>query len=153
MDYSSYAVNDASRYQKSRKIISCFEYLLNQKLQNKRILEVGAGSGIISYHIIQAGNDVVSIDISPGLFRNTIFPENKVQFVRANGISMPFKDGSFDIVICNMVIEHIPRHYHRPLINEIYRVLYKGGYVNMGTANKFWPVEPHTTPGQFHPPE
>jgi ubiquinone/menaquinone biosynthesis C-methylase UbiE len=144
MDYSSYAVNDDSRYQKAQKIVSCIEYILKQTLHNRKILEIGAGSGIISYHVIQASNDVISIDISANLFRNTFFPENKIQFLLANGISMPFKDETFDIVICNQVIEHIPRHNQPSLVNEIFRVLGKDGLVYMATPNKFWPIEPHT---------
>jgi ubiquinone/menaquinone biosynthesis C-methylase UbiE len=144
MDYSSYAINDGSRHQKALKIISCVEYILNQKLHNKKILEIGAGSGIISYNLIQGGNDVISIDISDNLFRNTILPDKKVQFLLANGILMPFKDEMFDIVICNQVIEHIPRNNQLNLVKEIFRVLCKDGLVYMATPNKFWPIEPHT---------
>jgi SAM-dependent methyltransferase len=144
MDYSNYAVNDTSRYQKAQKIISCMEYILKQKLHNTKILEIGAGSGIISYYIIQAGNAVISIDISADLFRHTVFPEKKIKFLLANGILLPFKDGTFDIVICNMVIEHIPSRNHLNVVNEIYRVLTKDGLVYFATANKFWPIEPHT---------
>ena len=139
-----YAVNDDSRYQKAQKIISCLEYVLNQKLRNRKILEIGSGSGKISYHLIQAGNDVISLDIDVNLFRNTFFPEKKIQFLLANGISMPFKDETFDIVICNQVIEHIPRRNQPSLVTEIFRVLGKNGLVYLATPNKLWPVEPHT---------
>jgi len=144
MDYSMYAVNDKSRIQKAQKIIACVEYILKQTLHNRKILEIGAGSGIISYHMIQAGNEVISIDISADLFRNTFFPEKKIQFLLANGISMPFKDETFTIVICNQVIEHIPSHHQLNLVKEIYRVLGKDGLVYVATPNKFWPIEPHT---------
>jgi len=144
MNYSIYAVNDDSRDQKARKIISCLEYILNQKLHNRKILEIGAGSGKISYHLIQAGNDVISLDIDVNLFRRTFFPDKKIQFLLANGISMPFKDETFDIVICNQVIEHIPESSQLNLVTEIYRVLGKKGLVYLATPNKLWPVEPHT---------
>ncbi len=40
--------------------------------------------------------------------------------------NMPFKDNTYDIVICNHVLEHIPNEHKA--ITEIYRILKKGGW-------------------------
>jgi 2-polyprenyl-3-methyl-5-hydroxy-6-metoxy-1,4-benzoquinol methylase len=144
MDFSNYAISDGSRIHKAQKIISCIEFVLRQKFQDAKVLEIGAGSGIISYYIAKAGNYVVSIDLDISLYNSTSFSEKIINYMLANGISLPFKDGTFDIIICNQVIEHIPRNKQSDLIHEIYRVLNTNGLLYLATPNKLWPVEPHT---------
>lgn len=41
--------------------------------------------------------------------------------VQADGVSLPFVEGSFDAVICAEVLEHVP--YPAQVLSEIYRVL------------------------------
>lgn len=48
-----------------------------------------------------------------------------------NGI--PFADNMCDVVVCNQVIEHLPDPDY--LIQEIYRVLKKDGYLILSTVN------------------
>jgi len=42
---------------------------------------------------------------------------------------MPFENGSFDLVFCNHVLEHVPED--KKALSEIYRVLRKGGFAIM----------------------
>lgn len=42
-----------------------------------------------------------------------------------NVLNIPFQEGYFDIVICNHVLEHIPKDHDA--MKELYRVLKKGG--------------------------
>jgi SAM-dependent methyltransferase len=41
--------------------------------------------------------------------------------------SFPFKDGTFSIVMCNQVIEHLPKKTAQHALSESYRVLSNGG--------------------------
>ena len=45
--------------------------------------------------------------------------------VKADICDLPFKDGTFDLILCNHVLEHIP--YDLKAMEELYRVLKKGG--------------------------
>lgn len=45
--------------------------------------------------------------------------------VQADGVSLPFVEGSFDVVICAEVLEHVP--YPAQVLSEIYRVLVPDG--------------------------
>ncbi len=45
--------------------------------------------------------------------------------VKADICDLPFKDNSFDLVLCNHVLEHIPDD--KKAMSELYRVLKKGG--------------------------
>ena len=69
-------------------------------------------------------------------------------WVRADGRLLPFRDGAFDIVFCNSVLEHVPDESGRhAMAREIARV--GRGYC-VQTPNRWFPIEAHTlTPG-FH---
>ena len=45
--------------------------------------------------------------------------------VKADICALPFKDNSYDLILCNHVLEHIPND--RKAMSELYRVLKKGG--------------------------
>lgn len=51
--------------------------------------------------------------------------ESPLADVKANICNLPFKDDSFDVVLCNHVLEHIPDD--TKAMNELYRVLKPGG--------------------------
>lgn len=46
--------------------------------------------------------------------------------VKADICSLPFEDNSFDIILCNHVLEHIPDD--RKAMSELYRVMKPGGW-------------------------
>ncbi|WP_179343858.1 class I SAM-dependent methyltransferase [Winogradskyella ursingii] len=46
--------------------------------------------------------------------------------VKADICNLPFEDNSFDIILCNHVLEHIPDD--TKAMQELYRVMRKGGY-------------------------
>jgi SAM-dependent methyltransferase len=64
---------------------------------------------------------VTSADLLPGFYK-TIDPS----IVNADATKLHFEDESFDIVIANHVLEHIPEDVKA--IKEFYRVLKKGGF-------------------------
>ena len=45
--------------------------------------------------------------------------------VKADICALPFEDNSYDLILCNHVLEHIPND--RKAMSELYRVLKKGG--------------------------
>lgn len=142
-----FAVVGDDRAQKAMKIISCIEYVTKEELKGKKILEIGGGSGLISSAISKYGNEVITIDIHDVIMRETLdLYENQlnINFVIADGIKLPFKSSSFDAIVCNQVIEHIPKQNHQQLIDESYRALKSGGIFYIATPNKLWLIEPHT---------
>ncbi|MBI5060472.1 class I SAM-dependent methyltransferase [candidate division KSB1 bacterium] len=47
-------------------------------------------------------------------------PQQKA--VRASGMALPFRDRSFDIVLCIEVLEHLPEAWRAPVVQEMCRV-------------------------------
>ena len=71
-----------------------------------------------------------------------------LDWVRADGRELPFKDGAFDVVYCNSVIEHLPDEASRKaLAREVARV---GRGYSVQSPNRWFPVDAHTLTPAFH---
>jgi SAM-dependent methyltransferase len=66
-----------------------------------------------------------------------------VTAVRADGRSLPFADGAFDLGFSNAVVEHVAggREGQRAFVHELCRV---AGRVFVTTPNRWFPLEVHT---------
>jgi ubiquinone/menaquinone biosynthesis C-methylase UbiE len=53
--------------------------------------------------------------------------ENKIRLLHADGKDIPFKDKSFDIVMCSDMLHHLPDPL--PLLKEIKRLVKDGGNI------------------------
>jgi Methylase involved in ubiquinone/menaquinone biosynthesis len=93
-------------------------------LKNKKVLEVGAGSGLLQ----DAVDDYTGLDIAGSARR--FFHKS---FVEASATHMPFPDNSFDALWSFRVLEHIPNP-ERALL-EMRRIVKPGGYILLDVAN------------------
>ncbi len=126
------------------------EYL--PEVSKLRILDLGCGAGGVCVSLANRNNRVVGLDLDKKLINLTkinvsdsedYFPPNGgVSEILSSGTNLPFEDETFDLVICNDVIEHLDEQ--EELIREIYRVLKIGGYLYLTTPNKRYPIESHT---------
>ena len=98
-----------------------------------RSLEIGAGTGYFSLNLLQAGvvGEATCTDISPGMV-NTLRGNAErlgltVRAARADAESLPFADGSFDLVLGHAVLHHLPNL--RRAFAEFHRVLRPGGRI------------------------
>lgn len=100
--------------------------------QGHRILEVGCGDGITSYLLAMAGNSVVSIDISQialeharaRVATNSILD---LRYEHGDARELVFADASFDFVVSEHLIEHLPPQDIERHFREVWRVLAPGG--------------------------
>lgn len=106
-----------------------------------RCLDVGSSSGIISHYLLKYVSKIHCIDtdshaISLG---KKLYQTDRLTFATFNGISIPSKNNSFDIVIFRRV--YGSSLHPQKLVQEIYRVLKPGGLVFFEGHNKFFPLE------------
>jgi len=101
----------------------------------EKVLEVGCGEGILSVMMEKKGATVTATDISePNLeaVRALSAKEGaKVAVLSADAENLPFADNSFDTVIADNVLEHVP-HFERGL-SEIRRVTKKRAIIALPT--------------------
>jgi SAM-dependent methyltransferase len=97
----------------------------------RRVLEVGAGSGRDTLELARAGAIAVVLDYSPAsleLVRRQAREQGlAVALVRADALAMPFRDGAFDVVFHQGLLEHF--RDPRPLLAEGARITARGGRV------------------------
>jgi SAM-dependent methyltransferase len=89
-----------------------------------RVIEVGSGAhGLIFYFGAKNGIGVDPLAVSYG----SLFPrwQNSASTVAAVGESLPFPDKSFDVVICDNVVDHAESP--SKIVAELTRILALGG--------------------------
>ena len=93
----------------------------------QRLLDVGSGPG--QYHSRLGDVRVVAMDLSAGMLAKV-----RVPAVRADAQALPFAEGSFDRVMANHVLYHVPDQ--RRALAEIRRVVRSGGRVVLATNGR-----------------
>jgi SAM-dependent methyltransferase len=108
------------------------------------VLDLGCSTGFISDELCQVGAKVTGVDIDePGLDRARARFGDRIEFVNADGTSLPWADGSVDAVICNHVYEHVL--HPDGVLAEVRRVLRPDGAVYLGLPNRLALVAPNYT--------
>ncbi len=105
------------------------QYVLERGM---RILEVGCGRGTLwanHWEALPEGCQLVLTDFSPGMVNEAKERVPAADFVRieqADIQHLPYEDGSFDMVVANMMLYHVPDMDAG--LREAQRVLRPGGW-------------------------
>jgi ubiquinone/menaquinone biosynthesis C-methylase UbiE len=98
-----------------------------------RLLEVGCGGGHVLEHFSQARR--FGVDLSENMLARAGKRLNgKAVLLRASADALPFRAGSFDIVLCTEVLEHVPDP--AAVISELLRVSAPGARVVVSIPNE-----------------
>lgn len=71
----------------------------NSNIRNKRILEVGCGSGRITSHLVKHTLNITAIDPCTASIRSAQNSYPQIEFLVGSGEKTEFKDSTFDAVI------------------------------------------------------
>jgi SAM-dependent methyltransferase len=115
--------------------------LYDLPLKQRWVLEVGAGSGRDSIAIARKGAKMVVLDYVISSF-GVIKPKAReldaeVYCVCADANNMPFRDGTFDLVFHQGLLEHF--RDPMPLTRENYRVTRPGGHCLIDVPQRWHP--------------
>lgn len=106
--------------------------------QNKRVLDVGCGGGFTTEFLHDRGARVSGIDYSARLIsaakRHAEGTDRDIDYRAGKAERLPHEDGSFDIVTCVDVLEHVASP--ATAVKEIHRVLAPGGMFLYDTINR-----------------
>jgi ubiquinone/menaquinone biosynthesis C-methylase UbiE len=110
-------------------------------LRGKRVLEVGAGTGRDSVGMVELGASVFMLDYSTNSLNiiREIAAEEKVEVnpVGGNAFSLPFPDGSFDLVFHQGLLEHFRERQAEDLLKENIRILKSGGLLLVDVPQRY----------------
>ena len=121
-----------------------YQRIINEHFQTPltslNALEIGSGGGILCEQIAKMGCKTYGIDPSPQSV-NTAQQHAKglglnIHYQTGKGEELPFQSGTFDIVLCCDVIEHVENPPQ--VIREASRVLKKNGLFLHETINRTW---------------
>lgn len=115
-----------------RPIDELEEALLAQlgDLRGKSVLELGCGSGDLTFHLVSAGAAVTALDISPGMVevarrRLAVYaPEHEVEWIVGPAEEASKQCEPFDIVVGKWILHHTDTEALAP---ELARLLHEGG--------------------------
>ena len=139
-------------------------------------LEAGCGSGRVLLGLKDFFADVIGCDFSLGLLKKLQNQNDKFKLLQADVENLPFKKGSFDLILSVRVIQHLRNKEQKKAISEMVGLLKKGGKlilmtysartllgaykkINMSGLYKIWPrwplknwnwvVDNYNTPAQL----
>lgn len=90
-----------------------------------RALDVGCGDGFFTWSVFRGKEISTGIDVAGSLWPEAQRRGNYGEVKEYDGTRFPYPEGTFDTVICNCVLEHIPQS--QTIIKEMHRVLKRGG--------------------------
>lgn len=109
--------------------------LLDGRLENKNVLDIGCGIGRISLPLARQGAKITGLDLSAAMLDRLRLNAKKLGLSRSvtclncSSDSLPLDDRSFDIIICFGLLEHLPALVRRRTMLEAFRVVKKRGRI------------------------
>ena len=121
-----------------------FRSWANQHIGSRiAIIDIGCGKGVFTCHFVRAlrqdwdihceicvGVDVVK---SPGKVFEDIAAQFQFLQCDVDGTRLPLADGSFDLIICNQVLEHV--FETELLVDELRQIIRPGGLCLISVPN------------------
>jgi len=132
------------REQRAKEAITCLK-LTGHNPKSGVLLDLGCGLGYLTRYFSKLGIKAVGVDISRGRIK---FAKEKVlssgSFILADGVKLPFREGFFNTVVLNDVLEHVPYNLAKPMLNEVERMLKASGKLYISVESRYMVREGHS---------
>ncbi|MCB9591506.1 MAG: methyltransferase domain-containing protein [Sandaracinaceae bacterium] len=107
--------------------------ILAPLVQDRRVLEIGCGTGLLLSRIAELADEAVGVDLSPGMLEQA--RARGLEVVEGSATALPFEDASFDLAFSFKVLAHV-----EPIeaaLREAARVVRPGGHVVVDVYNRW----------------
>jgi len=92
-----------------------------------RVLDLACGPGVVAAVAAERGALPVGLDFSPAMIALARAGHTGIRFEQGDAEALPFADASFDAVVANFGVHHVPEPIRA--LREAHRVLRPGGRV------------------------
>ncbi len=134
-------VHFRSRVEKAAHILEELTILGADAASSLTVLCAGCGVGFVSYILARhTAWTFIGGEFNEEYIDRHPWVRQRVRISRLDVTAMPFADDTFDLVICNHVIEHVPAW--EKLAKELHRVVRPSGLVYVATPNIYRPKVP-----------
>jgi SAM-dependent methyltransferase len=130
-----------SRIEKAAHILEELTMLGVDPKAPLKALCAGCGIGFVPYILARhTAWTYIGGELDEECINRHPWVRQRLRIVRLDATAMPFPDDTFDLVVCNHVIEHVPAW--ETLAQELHRVVRPGGLVYVATPNIYRPTVP-----------
>ncbi len=95
----------------------------------KKVLDIACGVGRVTIPLAQRGAQITGVDISEAMLNlchkniESVGIKENVELLKIkNASELPLSDGSFDVVLCLGLLEHLPAKIREQVLSEISRI-------------------------------
>jgi 2-polyprenyl-3-methyl-5-hydroxy-6-metoxy-1,4-benzoquinol methylase len=122
----------------------------NLEIKNKKILEVGSGTGSSSITLAEQGAEVTGVDVDSSSLEVAKIRANllnlNIQFLELSGTEINKLNDKFDVVIFYATLEHMTVEERIESLKQAYALLNENGYLIIVEApNRLWIEDTHTS--------
>lgn len=134
--YDSSVASSQTYYARYDEVLDCVVEKAGAAPE-KRILDIGTGTGNLTLRCAKSGACVTGLDPSTGMLEQAIAKSSGsegIEFIAADEpfLRIPFSDCSFDAVVSTYAFHHIPDETKPECVREMFRVLKPGGMLILG---------------------
>lgn len=118
------------------RLLETVQLVKDSDLAKKTILDVGCGYGWFELNAISRGaSKICGVEITNDDLKTVKknIKDKKFEAKIGSAIDIPYRDSSFNTVVCWEVIEHIPKNTEMKMFKEVNRILKKGGVFYLST--------------------
>lgn len=115
------------------------DFLMSRINSLDTVLDMGCGTGRFTIPLAKIAKNVNGLDLSAAMLAKAREKAEQqhvnITFHEADMASMPFENGTFDVVTCMLALMHIPLEKRQKVFLEASRVLKPGGRMLISVKN------------------